>query len=617
MYHLMYQDHVCEAPGGGPDIGHVVSRDFVHWAHLPVSVWNDKPYDEVAIFTGSATVVDGKPFLVYPGLCRKGGDFAGCITGMNYAQAVPADASDPFYTNWTKDAAPGIKIAANPIVNGTSDDPSTAWQTAYGEWRLIGNAGAHGQKRGDVAPIFAAKDFTGAWSLVGDTQFPSGECPSLFPLPPLYPGTSASGPLPTHVHKRGHGSAGCNGDCMTLGTWVDGKPGEVGAWNATPGVPFDEFLIDAGQFYASKDFWDAPNKRRINWGWATIPGGVQSMARVLTYHPDLKQLMHSPAREYEELRYPTPLAQLSSTKVAAYSPLSLGKWADGVGNSSEVLVSFKQPTTPCTIGVTVLGGATTVFIDFVPGATSVQVGIHDGPPATAPPPPVGTKGNGTCGATDFGKDCNVDPTGAWNAQAENITTLEACVAKAKGCKMASFVSFSFVAGNTDCSWYLDCDFAHLCADCSKCGIGCPAYYPYTSEVLRNTGSTAPDLVEAASVVEAAPLLQPALSARQKVRGGVAASVSGSHSASLTLLPDDTEVTLRVFTDRTIVEAYWMDGRVAMTSATRPQMAAAGFDQVSVFSSTVNEVASATAWEMGSIWVNKEEVLATPRVDGHK
>ena len=30
VYHLMYQDHVCIAPGHGPDIGHVVSRDFVY-----------------------------------------------------------------------------------------------------------------------------------------------------------------------------------------------------------------------------------------------------------------------------------------------------------------------------------------------------------------------------------------------------------------------------------------------------------------------------------------------------------------------------------------------------------------------------------------------------------
>ena len=36
MYHLMYQDHlIIPSPGAfGPDIGHVVSRDLVHWARL-------------------------------------------------------------------------------------------------------------------------------------------------------------------------------------------------------------------------------------------------------------------------------------------------------------------------------------------------------------------------------------------------------------------------------------------------------------------------------------------------------------------------------------------------------------------------------------------------------
>ena len=258
MYHLMYQDHVCIAPGHGPDIGHVVSRDFVHWAHLPVSIWNDKPYDNEAIFTGSASVIDGKPFIVYPGLCNKkdyppatdGGARDGCITGTNYAQAVPANPSDPLYTNWTKDKSASVDIATNPIVNGTSDDPSTAWRTPHGEWRLIGNAKAYGQKKSGVAPIYAAKEFTGEWHLVGDTPLPSGECPSFFELPALYPGTSnpTGAQLPTHVHKRGHGSPGCNGDCMTLGTWVDGAPGEIGTWTATPGVPFDEVLIDHGAY---------------------------------------------------------------------------------------------------------------------------------------------------------------------------------------------------------------------------------------------------------------------------------------------------------------------------------------------------------------------------------
>ena len=105
-----------------------------------------------------------------------------------------------------------------------------------------------------------------------------------------------------------------------------------------------------------------------------------------------------------------------------------------------------------------------------------------GPPPA--PAPVGTVGNGTCGATAFGGDCNVLASGAWNAAQEGIMSLEACVTKAKNCKMANFVSFSNVPENSDCSWYASCDMSHLCEDCSKCGIGCPHYYPYASEVLH-------------------------------------------------------------------------------------------------------------------------------------
>lgn len=55
-------------------------------------------YDAVAIFSGSTTIVDGKPVIVYPGLCNK----TNCPHGSTYAVAVPADPSDPTYTNWSK-----------------------------------------------------------------------------------------------------------------------------------------------------------------------------------------------------------------------------------------------------------------------------------------------------------------------------------------------------------------------------------------------------------------------------------------------------------------------------------------------------------------------------------
>ena len=61
-------------------------------------------------------------------------------------------------------------------------------------------------------------------------------------------------------------------------------------------------------------------------------------------------------------------------------------------------------------------------------------------------------GNGTCGATNYGKDCNVDAMGAWDARKEGILNLSACVARARGCAKANFVSFSLHAWNSDCSW---------------------------------------------------------------------------------------------------------------------------------------------------------------------
>ena len=155
------------------DWGHWVSRDFVKWARLPVSIWNDKWYDSVAIFSGSTTIVDGKPVIVCktqhpktpttsarscggvadPGLCNKDMDGnvvcptrftvrsslpAALITapsqpklticcGLQYVAVVPSDAKDPFYTNWTKEG-PLMNGLVNPIVNSTGDDPSTAWQ---------------------------------------------------------------------------------------------------------------------------------------------------------------------------------------------------------------------------------------------------------------------------------------------------------------------------------------------------------------------------------------------------------------------------------------------------------------------------------------------------------
>jgi sucrose-6-phosphate hydrolase SacC (GH32 family) len=214
LYHLMYQDHLSEYQGGdgqGPDIGHAVSSDMVNWAHLPVSVWNDMPYDSVAIYTGSATIVNGIPTLVYPGLCKQH-NWSSCDTGTLLAVAIPADhEGDPLLTNWTKPSY-------NPIVNNTQRDPSTAWQTAAGEWRLTNYEGK----------IYSSKDFV-TWYTAGNGAviFPVAECPDFFPIPSPCTGNGCQSSFtnditPTHVHKQSSSGQ----DWYTLGVYTEYTVGE-------------------------------------------------------------------------------------------------------------------------------------------------------------------------------------------------------------------------------------------------------------------------------------------------------------------------------------------------------------------------------------------------------
>jgi hypothetical protein len=120
LYHIFYQDH----EPGGTVWGHGVSADMVYWAHLPVALWNDQWWDFTAVFTGSATIVDGVIKILYPGLYVTHNQTTCPNTdpkssGITINVAVPTNTSDPFLRSWRKNAA--------PVLNGTSSDPSTAW----------------------------------------------------------------------------------------------------------------------------------------------------------------------------------------------------------------------------------------------------------------------------------------------------------------------------------------------------------------------------------------------------------------------------------------------------------------------------------------------------------
>eukprot|EP00937_MAST-01D_sp_MAST-1D-sp2_P007363 g7363.t1 len=492
-YHLMFQFH---QPGSEVVIGHVVSADMVRWARLPVALTNDTWHDREAIWTGSATIVNGTPWLVYPGRCVPG--VAGCgATGFNYAQATPADpAGDPLYEAWRK---------TEPILNDTFDDPSTAWRSpATGEWRFIGNARVGGPATPRQSPLFAAASWCGPWRRVGLVDgMPWGECPSLYPLPPLTPGRGAAGTagLPTHVHKRSRQTHNCSGDCSgdvaTLGTWVDGAaPGDVGTWQATAGVPFAPAILDAGNRYASKDFWDPARGRRINWGWVHVPGGGQSLPRVQTYNPATRALEHAPLPELAQLHTYLLARVAGRVGVPPHGSLALGdaaRLAAGPGNSSDANVTFAIP-----------GGDGFLSLTSRPAACS-RVGLRVMQDAAGQ--------GGVLAYVEWPAGQPVD-----RSRAVNVTV----------------------------------GFDPPCFACQ------------------------------------------------------------SATATLTLLPSDAALELRVFCDRTIVEAYWQGGRVAMTTGGPSDDGTWGSGGARVRGAMSieagaggAEVLAATVFAMGSIWLPKE------------
>ena len=74
--------------------------------------------------------------------------------------------------------------------------------------------------------------------------------------------------------------------------------------------------------------------------------------------------------------------------------------------------------------------------------------------------------------------------------------------------------------------------------------------------------------------------------------------------TLRLLPTDTELTIRVFTDEQVVEVYFMDGRTVMTMVIPPNPASGAVALALVTPPGVRAAgttAAATVWGMGSVY----------------
>eukprot|EP01051_Picozoa_sp_SAG22_P003958 SAG22_NODE_203_length_15320_cov_14.023516_7_plen_351_part_00 len=169
LYHLFAQYNPHGAKWGDMNWYHAVSKDMVHWAHLPVALEPDHAFDCGGEFSGSATVMPdaaGTPVLSVSVACGKWVFFA-----------IPEDkAADPLMIKWRKNGTMPVSGAqfSGPLFDapayssGGFRDPTTAWQGTDKVWRM---ATGCGDKKKGGACLFKSENFVN-WTAVGWLHHP-------------------------------------------------------------------------------------------------------------------------------------------------------------------------------------------------------------------------------------------------------------------------------------------------------------------------------------------------------------------------------------------------------------------------------------------------------------
>lgn len=259
-YHFFYQYNPNGAVWGDIVWGHAVSRDLIHWLHLPLAMVADQWYDSDGVWTGSATILpDGQIVMLYTGSTNES------VQVQNLA--YPADLTDPLLVRWVKYS--GNPVLVPPPGIGPKDfrDPTTAWLTSDGKWRIT--IGSKMNKTG-VALVYETTDFKTYKQSKGLLHAVPGtgmwECVDFFPVSETAENgldTSINGPDVKHVMKVSLDDT--RHDHYSIGTYNE----KTGSW--IPDDPSNDVGIgerfDYGVFYASKTFYDQNMGRRVLWGW--------------------------------------------------------------------------------------------------------------------------------------------------------------------------------------------------------------------------------------------------------------------------------------------------------------------------------------------------------------
>ncbi|XWS38525.1 hypothetical protein CRYUN_Cryun19dG0138700 [Craigia yunnanensis] len=317
-YHFFYQYNPNAAVWGDIVWGHAVSKDLIHWLHLPLAMVADQWYDANGVWTGSATILhDGKIVMLYTGSTVE------AVQVQNLA--YPADHSDPFLTHWVKYPRNPVLVPPPGIDDKDFRDPTTAWINKTG-----------------IALIYDTKDFINYEKLDGLLHTVPGtgmwECVDFFPVSKTEENgldTSINGPGVKHVVKVSldddrHDYHAIGTYHEKNGTWIPDQP-EI---DAGIGVRYDY-----GIYYAAKTFYDQNKNRRVLWGWigesdseaADMKKGwasVQGIPRTILFDKKTgTNLLQWPVEEIESLRLKGNEFNQVTVQAGSVVPLDVGSAA--------------------------------------------------------------------------------------------------------------------------------------------------------------------------------------------------------------------------------------------------------------------------------------------------
>ncbi|HXE80327.1 MAG TPA: glycoside hydrolase family 32 protein, partial [Vicinamibacterales bacterium] len=244
-YHLFYQHNPQDDRWGHMSWGHAVSRDLLHWEHLPLALAEE---DGIMVFSGSAVADPADT----SGLC--GGANASCLvaiyTGHGHGKqtqnlAVSRDRG----RTWRK-------YEGNPVLDLSRNDhrdPKVFWHEASRRWVMVSVLAGERKVR-----FFSSPDLK-RWEMMSDFG-PAGatggawECPDLFPLPVDNDPREIRWVLDVDIYPGGR--LGGSGAQYFVGTFDGGRfmsedPPDRIRW------------VDFGRdFYASQSYAGLPDGRR-------------------------------------------------------------------------------------------------------------------------------------------------------------------------------------------------------------------------------------------------------------------------------------------------------------------------------------------------------------------